>query len=74
MVGSESESLLSAKRFNGHTGIDLGIQRLKDKSGAKWILDMLCMISSWNVRFGAQKPHIDAFFSWLFLADSTKTL
>ena len=33
---------------------------------------MFCMITSWNVRFGAQKPHIDAFFSWLFLADSIK--
>ena len=49
-------------------------QHLKEKSGVKWIWDMFSMITSWNVRLGAKKARIDAFLSWLFLADSTKTL
>ena len=32
---------------------------------------MFNMITSWDARFGAKK-HVDAFLSWLFLADSTK--
>ena len=48
--------------------------RLKEKSGVKWIWDMFGMITSWNVRLGAKKAHIVAFLSWLFLADSIKTL
>ena len=49
-------------------------QGLKGHFRGKWIWDMFGMITSWNVSCGAHKPHIDAFFSWLFLVDSIKTL
>jgi hypothetical protein len=33
---------------------------------------MFNLIKSWVVRLGAKKAHVDAFLSWLFLADYTK--
>ena len=48
----------------------LGRGALKGNSGVKWIWDMFCMITSWNVHFGAQKTHRRclqlAVFSWFY--------